>query len=31
MNEIKLFRPLWWVLHALMLPAMFLLGHFVRF
>lgn len=31
MNEIKLFKPLWWVLHVAAIFLVFLLGHFVRF
>lgn len=31
MNEFKFLKPLWWVLHALTIPLMFWLGHFVKF
>jgi hypothetical protein len=31
MNLIKLFRPLWWVLHVVAITFMFWLGHFVHF
>jgi|GEM_PF-1079543 hypothetical protein len=29
MNEFKFLKPLWWVLHIIMIPFMFWLGHFV--
>lgn len=30
MNALKLFKPLWWVLHAVAVPAVFWLGHFLQ-
>lgn len=30
MNQFKFLKPLWWVLHILMIPFIFWLGHFVR-
>jgi hypothetical protein len=30
-NSIKLYKPLWWVLHAVAILGVFWLGHFVKF
>jgi hypothetical protein len=31
MNRFKLYQPLWWVLHAVAIAAIFWLGHAVTF
>jgi hypothetical protein len=31
MNKIKLFKPLWWVLHIVAIVFVAWLGHFIKF
>lgn len=30
-SDIKIYKPLWWLIHIVAIPSVFWLGHFLQF